>query len=228
MMICIKSHVKAILLGGLFCATNLAAATQAPVVLSKTCNYTKIGPKTYSCDYSGNSHLTAISVWDKASITSALGTGEEINLADARFGLSPLHHAAVNGWQDVVDALLVAGANIKATGQKCGYCFGWTPLHVAVYFSHPKIVSTLINEYVGQGVGLDICIVSQDRYNGYSALHFAALNNFLKIVEMLLVAGANPTLLADNDDKQVRADALTTDLEIQRMIQAACENWPAK
>jgi ankyrin repeat protein len=31
-------------------------------------------------------------------------------------GWTPLHHAAAHGWEDLLEALLAKGANIKSTG----------------------------------------------------------------------------------------------------------------
>lgn len=66
---------------------------------------------------------------------------------------------------------------------------GSTPVHIAVKKNDPKTLEKLLSY---NAINIDAqelpCI------GGYTAVHHAAFNNYLKVLEMLLDAGANPNI----------------------------------
>lgn len=56
-----------------------------------------------------------------------------------RFGDMPLHTASIGGLMEEVDALLAAGADVNAKGEK-----DFTPLHYAATFDHLPVVRRLL------------------------------------------------------------------------------------
>ena len=62
---------------------------------------------------------------------------EDLNARDEN-GNTPLHEAAIDGYPDVVKALIAAGAAVNATD-----CCGFTPLHLAAFRGHTDVVKIL-------------------------------------------------------------------------------------
>ena len=89
----------------------------------------------------------------------------------------PLREAAKGGHEEVVEALLKAGAQVEAKDKD-----GGTPLHWAAEKGHEKAVGVLLK------AGADI--EAKDKY-GYTPLHLAAEKGHEKMVEVLLKAGAD-------------------------------------
>jgi ankyrin repeat protein len=129
----------------------------------------------------------------------------DVNAYSYRYGAPPLCEAIEKGHMAIIEALLVAYADVNAPawgGQfplhlaiEKGYlgivealiaaCAdvnakninGWTPLHLAVAYVLPKVVQVLL------AADAD---VSAKGIGGRTALHLAALNGHLDVVEMLL------------------------------------------
>lgn len=96
-------------------------------------------------------------------------------------GYTALHYAVGVGDMALVDALVVAGADVNAPSKRN---FA-TPLHVAVMQRRATMITRLLA--AGANVGAVNC-------NGQSALHFAAYRGDPVIVRALLAAGAAPAL----------------------------------
>ncbi|XP_057329968.1 uncharacterized protein LOC130670570 [Microplitis mediator] len=75
------------------------------------------------------------------------------------------------------------GANVNGSERK-----GSSPLHMAAWYGHPKIIELLINN----GARLD-SVLNGPTKNGYTPLHLACLNNKIKCVKVLLKYGASVT-----------------------------------
>lgn len=96
-------------------------------------------------------------------------------------GYTALHYAVAIGDTQLVDALIVAGADVNALTRNQ---FA-TALHVAAMHQRPDMMARLLA--AGANVGAA---------NGYgmTALHFAAYRGILSAVQVLLDAGAAPSL----------------------------------
>jgi uncharacterized protein len=101
---------------------------------------------------------------------------------------APLVIAAYKGYDEIVQLLLDAGADLGAVdpGMKA------TALHAAAYAGRTGAAKLLIEG------GIDIN--KQGPYNGYTALHDAIWQNNVGIVKLLLAANADLTLQS-NDGK---------------------------
>ncbi|KAI3382875.1 hypothetical protein SNEBB_003559 [Seison nebaliae] len=94
--------------------------------------------------------------------------------------------------------------------EKCK--FGWTPLHVAVANNQLKFVEYLINIGANQIPKKELDFRDEffssefkleENYSGFSPLHYAALNDNLEIVELLLKSGADCRLKNDYGHKPI-------------------------
>lgn len=108
-----------------------------------------------------------------------------------------LHRAARHGSLGVVKLLVDRGARVNARDK-----VGRTPLHGAAYKGHVEIVDYLVEH--ARGIGLNAI----DEKDHRTALHFAALEGRREVAELLLAAGADPTI--QSDDGTARAVALAS------------------
>jgi ankyrin repeat protein len=95
-----------------------------------------------------------------------------VNLKDDRFGMSPLHDAAVDGHVEIARLLLQNGAEVNARSK-----YGFTPLHWAAIFGHVDILHLLVEN--------DADLEAQDN-DGERALHCAAYNGCLPFIQELI------------------------------------------
>ena len=146
------------------------------------------------------------------SVRKILDHGENVSKTDYR-GWTALHYAAEGNQREIVDLLLMKGAEINALGDR-----GETPLHVATYYCHEEVVKTLLEK----GANFAIKFKSEDGFwgtlpiiasanccgpnllkdllnagadgneieteYGYSPLIYAAANGKLQTVKVLLLA----------------------------------------
>jgi ankyrin repeat protein len=99
-----------------------------------------------------------------ASLKILLDLGQDINQAD-RFGNTPLHNAALQGLEDMVEGLIFRNANLTVVGN-----IG-SALHCAVLSQSRRVVSLLLKAGNGMDNKIDIHAVDS---NGDTALHLAA------------------------------------------------------
>tara|TARA_B100000767_G_scaffold98205_1_gene94201 strand:+ start:205 stop:927 length:723 start_codon:yes stop_codon:yes gene_type:complete len=92
-------------------------------------------------------------------------------------GFTSLHWAATNGHAPVIMELIKAGADVNATDDD-GY--EYTPLLRAAWFGHEDCVAVLLAH------GAD---VHKSTSLGYTAMTYAVLRKYNKIIEMLKQAG---------------------------------------
>jgi ankyrin repeat protein len=105
-----------------------------------------------------------------------------VNLKDTD-GRTSLHHAVDNGNIDIVNILLRNGADVTRVTNE-----GNTPLHIATYQGHGKVVEALL-QHVSRDE-LNDYINAKTTSGGTTSLHIAAKNGFLEIVKSLLKHGA--------------------------------------
>lgn len=120
--------------------------------------------------------------------------GANVNDAD-QFGWLPLHRAAANNHAHIVTYLLDAGAAIEACGTD-----DWTPLHLACVSGSSRAVAALVEG------GANVDAVAR---NGNTPLHLAltpllgkqygdlhseSIRRVRATLELLLQAGADPSI----------------------------------
>jgi ankyrin repeat protein len=94
-----------------------------------------------------------------------------------RHRITPLHLAAHNGQTEVVNALIMARANIEAREED-----QLTPLHLAAQEGHAEIVNALITARAN----INSCGIRQ-----WTPLHLAAQNGHIEAVNALITSRAN-------------------------------------
>lgn len=113
-----------------------------------------------------------------AKVNVALQRKPNLEIHSRNQKFTPLHTAAVNDHAAIIEALLDAGANIKATAQD-----GLTSLHLAAMRGHTKAISVLLR----RGAELN-----ETEINGATAMHGAAFYGYTDVVRLLLESGGDP------------------------------------
>lgn len=148
---------------------------------------------------------------DIKNVRKCIKNNADLNLLDEE-GYSALHWAIQEGYQEIVRLLIESGADLEKKNIE-----GFSPLHIALLDNQTDIAIDLIN----QGISLDIDnsgysalhVVSSKTGNskilkrlciekkylnkfdqngeGYTPLHYAAQENKVKCINVLIEAGAN-------------------------------------
>jgi ankyrin repeat protein len=114
---------------------------------------------------------------DKATVRTLLKEGADVNQAQGD-GMTALHWAAASGDAELIDMLLYAGANVRATTRLGGY----TPLHVASQSGHAEAIAALVK------AGADVNTLTT---TGATPLMMAALSGKAEAAKALIDAGAD-------------------------------------
>jgi ankyrin repeat protein len=112
------------------------------------------------------------------------GRKEIANLLVARGAMLTLFESCAAGEFDQVERLVAEGAAVNAFSED-----GWTPLHLASFFGHPKVAELLLAH------AADVTARSKNA-NGNTPLH-AALAGNQKLVAGLLIGGGADVNAAD-------------------------------
>ncbi|CAJ1445181.1 unnamed protein product, partial [Effrenium voratum] len=128
--------------------------------------------------------LRAAERGDLQHVLELLEKPRDPNAIDTNSQRGPLHNAAANGHQAVVQCLLEAGADTEKADND-----GFTPLHLAAQQSHHAVVQCLLDAGADKEKGMD---------GGATPLHFAALQGHHAVVQCLLDAGADKEKATDD------------------------------
>ena len=151
---------------------------------------------------------------DLAAVKTLLKTGTDVNAAQGD-GMTALHWAAMQGDQDLVQMLLAAGANVRATTRLGGY----TALHLATQGGHSQAAAALLAagsdpnlvtatgatatmlaanagsaETVTRLIEVGAHVDAKDTTYGQTALMVAAGLDRDDVVRLLLARGADPKI----------------------------------
>jgi len=110
-------------------------------------------------------------------VKSILAKNPELVNAKGNDGWTCLHWAALENHKDVVEFLVINGAEVNAKGN-----WDWTPLHVAARKGHKEIVKFLISN------GADVN--AKEGIDGDTALHLASYEGREEVINLLITCGA--------------------------------------
>lgn len=127
--------------------------------------------------------MAAVQRDDASMVQSLLDAGAAIDDVGAS-GYTALHRAGELASADVVATLLAAGANTELYTTDA---YAFAPIHVAAFHDN----TDAIQAFVDGGVPID---QRNERFEA-TALHFASFHNQAAAVELLLILGADPSLV---------------------------------
>lgn len=110
----------------------------------------------------------------------------DVNTKD-KLGYTPLIKSIIYKNDSMLETLLNNGSTVYAEHPG----FGKLSLHTAAYYENLEAVKIILNRD-------DSIINEQSEHDGWTALQEAVLKNNIKIVEILLLRGADPTLKDKN------------------------------
>ncbi len=172
-------------------ALMIAAKLGANDVVAKLLN---AGARINDVNANGGTALMYAAIrGDKATLMLLVEHGANVNAA-AKFGWTALMVAAAKGHADIVPILIEHGAKVNVRD-----IYQWTPLMRSAFSGYYQSVAALLNH--------DQTDVNAQDENGATALHHAATNGFVDIVELLLKYNAS-TKLKDRFDMNARDRAL--------------------
>ncbi|KAK2715558.1 ankyrin repeat and sterile alpha motif domain-containing protein 1B-like isoform X3 [Artemia franciscana] len=120
--------------------------------------------------------------WKKVGPLASLRRSYDINVKDPG-GYTSLHHAALNGYRDIVNLLLCNGASPNVIDSK-----GSSPLHLAAWAGHAEVVKLLLT------FGHRVTLVNLSNADGDTPLHYASQFGHTQCCQVLLKYAADPAI----------------------------------
>uniref|UniRef100_A0AAQ5XAS0 Ankyrin repeat and sterile alpha motif domain containing 1A n=1 Tax=Amphiprion ocellaris TaxID=80972 RepID=A0AAQ5XAS0_AMPOC len=160
---------------------------------------------------SGNSGGHGASSHPLSSLLS-IWRGPNVNCVD-NTGYTPLHHAALNGHSDVVEALLRNEALTNIADNK-----GCYPLHLAAWKGDEHIVKLLIHQ------GPSHPKLNEQNNDNETPLHCAAQYGHSRVVRLLLEELTDPTMRNNKFETPLDLAALYGRLEVVKLLLSAHPN----
>uniref|UniRef100_A0A8C2WMB0 Ankyrin repeat and sterile alpha motif domain containing 1A n=1 Tax=Cyclopterus lumpus TaxID=8103 RepID=A0A8C2WMB0_CYCLU len=146
------------------------------------------------------------------SILNSIWRGPNVNCVDST-GYSPLHHAALNGHSEVVEALLRNEALTNIADNK-----GCYPLHLAAWKGDEHIVKLLIHQ------GPSHPRLNEQNNDNETPLHCAAQYGHTLVVRLLLEELTDPTMRNNKFETPLDLAALYGRLEVVKLLLSAHPN----
>ncbi|KAJ5692535.1 hypothetical protein N7462_001958 [Penicillium macrosclerotiorum] len=134
-------------------------------------------------DYGASALVTQVRLNDLKAVEMLVDKGADPNANDIPNFVKPLLEAASEGFTDIVETLLHAGANINIRSS-----IGHTAVHLASIYSHFDTVRLL----AGRGANMDLCGV-----DGNNPISSAVTNEKIEMVDLLVDHGCNTNYLDD-------------------------------
>uniref|UniRef100_A0A8C2D8B9 Ankyrin repeat and SAM domain-containing protein 1A-like n=1 Tax=Cyprinus carpio TaxID=7962 RepID=A0A8C2D8B9_CYPCA len=138
--------------------------------------------------------------------------GPNVNCVDST-GYTPLHHAALNGHSEVVEALLRNEALTNIADNK-----GCYPLHLAAWKGDQRIVKLLIHQ------GPSHPKLNEQNNDNETPLHCAAQYGHTEVVQLLLEELTDPTMRNNKFETPLDLAALYGRLEVVKLLLSAHPN----
>ncbi|KAH8408625.1 hypothetical protein KR215_008714 [Drosophila sulfurigaster] len=172
---------------------------------------------------------------DVAGVKTALAHGAPF--ASDWLGMSALHFAAMNNQLEICEILLQGGINMDAKTK-----VDRTPLHLACYYGHERIVSLLLalkcavnaRDMVRKlPILLSLCLAKQHVFIRLAQLrmtplHWAVEKRHKSIVRMLLKSHADVTLISKFGKTPVALAVLTEQADILAELEAARQSQASR
>ena len=118
-----------------------------------------------------------------------IDAGANVNSFDEAFERTPLHHAAVNGHDAVVQMLIARGANIRAHDLN-----DQEPLHLAAERGWTGVIEILVRDFNAD--------LTARTANGSTAFHYAAYGNHVEAMKVLLRLGLEKQALVTRRESE--------------------------
>jgi ankyrin repeat protein len=149
------------------------------------------------------SFIEAIKNDDSTTVKALIVAGADVNAKD-KLGETPLHIAAVRGYNEITSLLIDEGANVNTRNKH-----GLTPLHAAAWSDHKETAELLIAK------GAQINAKDAD---GVTPLHVSALSGAKKTVTLLIDKGADINARNKDGMTPLHAAALTGQKEAVELL----------
>jgi serine/threonine-protein phosphatase 6 regulatory ankyrin repeat subunit A len=128
----------------------------------------------------GHGHANLCKVLIDYIEKSKMKAAQIVNFQDKK-GRTPLHLAAYNGYDEVVEVLLTREATVNKPDKG-----GRTALHWAAYRGHQPAVIVLLSAILEKGLSID----AKDN-QGYTPIHTAAVSDSFTCLQTLIKGGAD-------------------------------------
>ena len=156
----------------------------------------------------GSALFSATKAGNRAMVELLLSRGANVNANQQDMEKNtPLHIAAMHGYQAVIEVLLANKADVNAQTRS-----GYTPLLLAAQRNNPKILSLLLEHKAD---------VNARSNEGETPLTIAATAGQLENVKLLLAAGANPNVENNQGRTPLSYAAENGSAEMVKMLLAA-------
>ncbi|XP_041712219.1 ankyrin repeat and SAM domain-containing protein 1A isoform X5 [Coregonus clupeaformis] len=160
----------------------------------------------------GSSNSSGHNASHPLSSLLSIWRGPNVNCVDST-GYTPLHHAALNGHSEIVEALLRNEALTNIADNK-----GCYPLHLAAWKGDQQIVRLLIHQ------GPSHPKLNEQNNDNETPLHCAAQYGHTQVVRLLLEELTDPTMRNNKFETPLDLAALYGRLEVVKLLLTAHPN----